>query len=187
MSRTRPFYSFNSHGLSLIELIITVTTLATLVALATPSLTTLMLRNEQTTAANSFLNHFYFARSLAVQKEKHLIICPSEDGKSCIENGNWSRGLIVYEDRKRNGILDPDDPVHGQYILPKNSKISIHSSKARTKVVYHGDGRPSGYNLTLTFCDPEERIEPKALIVNNVGRIRISDHGPGDSPLQCEH
>ncbi|MES9854866.1 MAG: GspH/FimT family pseudopilin [Candidatus Thiodiazotropha sp. L084R] len=185
MSHARPFFILNNRGLTLIELIISLTTLTILIALATPSMLTLMLRSEQTTAVNGFLSHFYLARSLAIQKEQHLVICPSEDGESCMDSGIWSRGLMVFEDIERDGLLDANEPIHGKYILPEASKIAIYSSQYRKKVIYHGDGRPSGYNLTLTFCDPDDRIEPKALIVNNVGRIRISDHGPGGSSLEC--
>ncbi|MES9943192.1 MAG: GspH/FimT family pseudopilin [Candidatus Thiodiazotropha sp. 6PLUC2] len=185
MSHPRLTSALNNRGLTLIELITTLATLTLLIALATPSLLTLTLRTEQTTSVNGFLNHFYLARSLAIQQEQHQVICPSEDGMQCLDQGNWSRGLIVFEDRDRNGILDQTDPIQGKYLIPEESKIEIHSSEYRKRVIYHGDGRPSGYNLTLTFCAPEKQIEPKALIVNNVGRIRISEQGPGGSALKC--
>jgi type IV fimbrial biogenesis protein FimT len=176
-----------NRGLTLIELIIILTVLALLITLGAPSLRNMYLRNEQTVAVNSFLNHFFLARSLAIQRQKHEIICPSEDGLICLENGIWSRGLIIFEDSGRNGVLDPADPIHSHYLLPESSQLEVYSSQHRTRVIYHEDGRPSGYNLTLTFCDPEERIKPKALIVNNVGRIRISDTGPDNLPLNCNN
>lgn len=185
MSHPSPSISLNKQGLTLIELITTLAALTILVALATPSFLTLTLRSEQSSAVNGFLKHFHLARSLAIQRERHQIICPSKDGKTCLDHGRWSQGLIIFEDRDRNGLLDPDDPIHGQYLLPEETKIVIDSNRRNKWVIYHGDGRPSGYNRTLTFCDPEARIEPKALIINNVGRIRISDRGPGDKPLKC--
>ncbi|MES9979383.1 MAG: GspH/FimT family pseudopilin [Candidatus Thiodiazotropha sp. 6PLUC5] len=174
MSHPRLTSALNNRGLTLIELITTLATLTLLIALATPSLLTLTLRTEQTTSVNGFLNHFYLARSLAIQQEQHQVICPSEDGMQCLDQGNWSRGLIVFEDRDRNGILDQTDPIQGKYLIPEESKIEIGPcSEIRI--------RPT----LLTFCAPEKQIEPKALIVNNVGRIRISEQGPGGSALKC--
>jgi type IV fimbrial biogenesis protein FimT len=176
----------NNRGLTLIELIVTLTSLTILVALATPSFLTLTLRSEQSSAIEGFLKHFHLARSLAIQREQHQIICPSKDGKKCLGHDRWSQGLIIFEDRDKNGLQDPDDPIQGKYLLPEETKIAIHSNRHNKWVIYHGDGRPSGYNRTLTFCAPEARIKPKALIINNVGRIRISDKGPGDKPLKCD-
>ena len=178
---------YRSCGLTLVELIVALAVLTLLIAIGVPSLTTLSIRNEQTTSLNGFLSHFYLARSLAIQKEQHIVICPSSDGEGCKEEPIWSAGLIIFEDSKRDGVLAPDEPIVAKYLLPEHAELLIHSSEHRKRVVYHGDGRPSGYNLTLTFCDPKERIEPKALIVNNVGRIRISERGPEDSPLKCGH
>jgi type IV fimbrial biogenesis protein FimT len=176
-----------NRGLTLIELVIILTVLALLITLGAPSLRNMYLRNEQNVAINGFLKHFFLARSLAIQRQKHEIICPSDEGLICLENGIWNRGLIIFEDTERNATLDPLDPVHGKYQLPESSQLEIYSSQHRTQVIYHEDGRPSGYNLTLTFCDPEERIKPKALIVNNVGRIRVSDTGPDGVPLNCNN
>jgi type IV fimbrial biogenesis protein FimT len=181
------YRSHQNCGLTLIELVIALVVLSILISIGAPSLATLSIRNEQTTTLNDFLSHLYLARSLAIQEEKHVVICPSSDGKRCKQYANWSAGLMIFEDSKRDGVLTPDEPILAKYLLPDNATLHIHSSEHRKKVIYHGDGRPSGYNLTLTFCDPKDRIKPKALIVNNVGRVRISELGPKESPLECGH
>jgi type IV fimbrial biogenesis protein FimT len=180
--------TIRNRGLTLIELIIAFTVLAILIAIGTPFLKNLSLKNQHNTAVNGFLSSFYLARSLAIRNEQHEIICPSKDGKSCVDESVWRHGLIGFEDRDKDGVQGPNDPVFSQYLLPEASQLEIFSSEYRKQVIYHGDGRPSGYNLTLTFCAPKEsQIEPKALIVNNVGRVRISDQGPDGSALECGH
>ncbi|MCG7956010.1 MAG: GspH/FimT family pseudopilin [Candidatus Thiodiazotropha endolucinida] len=177
---------YRNYGLTLIEMIVALAVLTILIALGVPSLSTLSIRNEQTTSLNGFLTHFYLARSQAIQQEQHIIICPTSGGERCRDEAIWSDGLIIFEDSQRDGILGPDEPILAKYLLPEHAELTIRSSEHRKRVVYHGDGRPSGYNLTLSFCDPKERIKPKALIVNNVGRIRISERGAGDAPIKCD-
>ncbi|WP_083223307.1 GspH/FimT family pseudopilin [Candidatus Thiodiazotropha endoloripes] len=178
---------YRNCGLTLVEMMVALLVLTILIALGVPSLATLSIRNEQSSSLNGFLSHFYLARSLAIQQEQHIIICPTSSGERCREEAIWSDGLIIFEDSRRDGVLGSDEPILAKYLLPEHSELTIQSSEHRKRVIYHGDGRPSGYNLTLSFCDPKERIEPKALIVNNVGRIRISERGAGDSPLKCDH
>jgi type IV fimbrial biogenesis protein FimT len=186
MARIFLAHPYRYYGLTLIEMIVALAIFTILIAIGVPSLQTLTLKNQQTTSLNDYLHHFYLARSTAIQTEQHIIICPSSDGMQCKDGAIWSPGLILFEDIDRDGVLAPNDPIVAKYQLAENSKILIHTtSDRRNKVVYHGDGRPSGYNLTLTFCDPKNRIKPKALIVNNVGRIRISEHGPKETPLKC--
>jgi type IV fimbrial biogenesis protein FimT len=176
---------YRNFGLTLIEMVIVLSLFTILIAIGTTSLKFLSIRSEQTTSLNSFLSHFYLARSLAIQKEQHIAICPSSDGKRCKQEPIWNTGLIIFEDSNRNRLLDANEPILATHLLAEHSELQITSSEHRQRVIYHADGRPSGYNLTLTFCDPEERIKPKALIVNNVGRIRVSERGPEDTPLKC--
>ncbi|MCU7931721.1 MAG: GspH/FimT family pseudopilin [Candidatus Thiodiazotropha sp. (ex Codakia rugifera)] len=172
-------------GLTLIELVITVTILLTLISFGVPSFRNMIIKNQQRSEINSFVQHFHLARSQAITKETHHILCPSVDGETCLATTDWKRGFILFEDRNRNKIKDRDELLQGSHHPGEWVGINIHSSSGRNRVVYQGDGRPSGYNLTLTFCDPDNLIPPKAVIVNNVGRVRVSEVGPSDSPLSC--
>ena len=174
-----------TQGLTLIDLILSLAILLILITLGVPSMRLISAKSLQTTQVNNFVSHFALARSLAITREQHQILCPSTDGKTCLDRADWSKGLIIFEDTNRNGVQDLNEPLQACHHPAAPSEIEIHSSRNRKRVIYHGDGRPSGYNLTLTFCDPDERIAPKAVIVNNVGRVRVSDSRPDGSPLRC--
>ncbi|MCU7890556.1 MAG: GspH/FimT family pseudopilin [Candidatus Thiodiazotropha sp. (ex Ustalcina ferruginea)] len=172
-------------GLTLIELVITVTILLTLISLGVPSFRNMTIKNQQRSEINSFVHHFHLARSLAITKETHHILCPSVDGETCLGTTDWSQGFILFEDRNRNKTKNQDERLQGSHHPGERVAINIHSSSGRKRVVYQGDGRPSGYNLTLTFCDPDNLVPPKAVIVNNEGRVRVSEVRPSGSPLSC--
>ncbi|MEJ2609972.1 MAG: GspH/FimT family pseudopilin [Candidatus Thiodiazotropha sp.] len=173
------------QGLTLIELIISLTILLILTAIGIPGMQTLRAKNQQTTQINMYVTHFALARSLAITREQHQVICPSLNGESCLDQTDWSEGLIIFEDSDRNGERDADEPLHAWHQPITPSEIKIHSTNGRKLVRYHANGRQTGCNLTITFCEPNDRIAPKAVIVSNMGRVRVSDKSPDGSPLKC--
>ncbi|MET0028211.1 MAG: GspH/FimT family pseudopilin [Candidatus Thiodiazotropha sp.] len=175
-----------ARGLTLTELVTAVSLLSILVSLGVPGLKTMQVKTQQSALINGFSTLFHQARSQAILEETRQILCPSEDNLTCQPGNDWSRGLIQVTDADRNGLADPGEPVIALFNAEKNSEIAIHSSPSRTQVHYLSDGRPSGYNLTLAFCDPQHRVPGKYLIVNNVGRIRVSDRVSRDSSVRCE-
>jgi type IV fimbrial biogenesis protein FimT len=179
------FTPFQIRGLTLVELIVALCIFALLITLGIPSYQKLSVKNQQTSMINSFITHFSLARSLAVKRQAHQMLCPTSDGKTCLDNDNWTQGLIIIQDNNKNRNFDPDEPILGVFQPDSDSKIVVHSTGGRTKVIYHGDGRQSGFNLTLTFCDSSKNVVPKAVIVSNIGRIKSSLRGPGGRALVC--
>ncbi|MES9991000.1 MAG: GspH/FimT family pseudopilin [Candidatus Thiodiazotropha sp.] len=175
----------NKRGFTLLELLITLLISAILISITIPSYRTLMARNLQASEINSFVHHFRLARSLSISKASHHVLCPSSNGENCSPSTDWSHGFILYEDSNQNRVRDPNEVMHGVHQTEHEQNIDIHASQGRNLVVYQDDGRPSGYTTTLTFCDPDSQIPPKAVIVNNVGRVRISDSRWNGNPLIC--
>jgi type IV fimbrial biogenesis protein FimT len=171
-------------GFSLTELLITLCIAAILVSVAVPSFRVLAARNLQASEINSFVHLFRLARSLSISKETRHILCPSSDGESCSPSTDWSHGLILYEDSNSNEIRDPGELLQGAHRPMLETDIEIQSVRRR-QVIYHGDGLPSGYTITLTFCDPDELVPPRAVIVNNMGRVMVSDTRWNGAPLSC--
>ncbi len=172
-------------GFTLTELLITLSIATILIGVGIPSYRALVARNLQASEINSYVHLFHLARSLSITRETHHILCPSSDGESCSQSTDWSRGLILYEDTNRNETRDQNEQLQGVHRPMHESDIEIQSSQGRRLVIYHGDGHSSGYNLTLTFCDPDARIPPRAVVVNNMGRVRVSETRWNGDPLSC--
>jgi type IV fimbrial biogenesis protein FimT len=174
-----------SFGFTLIDLIITLAIALILFSMVIPSFSSLTMKNLQTSEINRIVRHLHLARSLAISKETHHILCPSRDGENCAHFTDWNHGHILFEDSNENGSRDHNELLESAYKPLQDAGIDITTTREDRYVIYHGDGHPSGYNLTLTFCDTENRVPPKAVIVSNLGRVTISETHWDGRPLSC--
>lgn len=47
---------------------------------------------------SSLVSHLEYARQEAVRLEATVTICPSKDGRSCQEGGDWQQGWLIFTD-----------------------------------------------------------------------------------------
>jgi type IV fimbrial biogenesis protein FimT len=174
------------RGFTLIELIVTLAIAAILVTMVIPSFTTLSVKNQQADEVNTLVHHFYLARSLSTANETRYALCPSSDGERCTNSTDWSHGYILFEDTNSDGTRDTSEPLQAAHQPTQDTRLDIGSGEHRNRVVYQADGHPIGYDLTMTFCDPDEQIPPKAVILSNLGRVRVSETNPDGTPLSCD-
>lgn len=86
------------RGFSVIELMIGVAVLAVLVALAVPSLTSVINSNRLAAQANEFVTAVQFARSEAVRLNTAVSVCKSDDGAACSADAGPWEGWITSVD-----------------------------------------------------------------------------------------
>jgi type IV fimbrial biogenesis protein FimT len=140
--------------------------------------------NRITASVNNITTYLHMARSEAVKRGVGVVVCPSTDGIGCSDTIRWDYGLIIYADSNNNRIRDPDEEIL-KYINTDHDSILISSTPGRKKTVYNSHGHVRGYNLTLTFCDSTNLVDPKAVIVSNSGKVRVSSTNSKGGPLNC--
>jgi type IV fimbrial biogenesis protein FimT len=173
------------NGFTLAELIITLALGLILLGIGIPAFHLLAEGSQQTAEINCFVRHLSLARSSAVKTGRDHVLCPSSDLSHCEEQTGWQEGFILFEDRNEDGMRESDERlVHVNRPTGKIA-ISMHSTMGRTHITFRADGRSAGSNLTLTFCDPDGEVPPKAVILSNSGKSRISPTRPDGSPLIC--
>jgi type IV fimbrial biogenesis protein FimT len=174
------------NGLTLIELMSTLTLGAILLGIGIPSFLQLAGSSQQTAEINNFVRHLNLARSSAVKTGRDYVLCPSSDLSHCEDQTGWQMGFILFEDRNEDGTRDSDETLEHVNRPTGKFAIDMHSSSGRTHITFRADGRSAGSNLTLTFCDPEGDVPPKAVILSNSGKARISRTRADGSPLICD-
>ena len=175
----------SKNGFSLIELLITLAAGVILLSIGIPSFQTLAASNQQASEINSFVRHLNLARSLAVKTGRDHVLCPSLDMIWCLEDTVWGKGYILFEDDNENGLRDPREPLRQSSRPLGKIGIDMRSTEGRKQIIYRADGRSVGSNLTLTFCDAGDKAAPRAVILSNTGRARISETKWDGSPLSC--
>ena len=92
----------NQKAFTLVELLVTLSVVAILIAIAAPSFTTQMLNNRSIALGEDFSNAINMARVEAVKRSGRVSICASIDGQVCAGAGAWANGFIVFVDFAAN-------------------------------------------------------------------------------------
>lgn len=86
-----------TEGFTLVELMVTLTVMAILLAIAVPSFRDTIRRNRVSSANNALLSALSYARSEAIDRGQLVTLCPSADAVNCTTGGtSWGAGWMVY-------------------------------------------------------------------------------------------
>lgn len=172
------------RGFTLLELIISLAVLAILLGVAAPSLGDFLRDQRMTTEVNGLVLALNLTRSTAIKSGIRTVICKSADGDHCTNDGTWSQGWIVFEDRDANHDRDSTEAVvwRGN---PESCELNYRGFGSSNYIVYYpiGDVRVNG---TFTFCDERGDDAAKAVIIAKPGRIRVSETSASGDPLTCQ-
>ena len=86
-----------NRGFSLLELMITITVMAILVAIALPNFRDVIYRNQVSSASNAVLAAVNYARSEAITRGQLVSMCPGTKAAGCSAGSKiYDQGWIVY-------------------------------------------------------------------------------------------
>lgn len=165
-----------SRGFTLLELVVTVSVIAILSALALPSFTSTITSNRVVTNVNNFIAVANLARTEAVRRNVPAGVCASSDGATC--GDDWNDGWIVYHHTSatdstpvvlRAGSFSPKDEVTG------------HGFDGDLQFDARGRAKDSG---GLLYKPTDERYEnlQRCVVVSAAGSMTIA---AGDSLASC--
>lgn len=105
------------RGFTLIEVLVTLSIAAVLLAAATPSFQSALERHRVANATNEFVLAFTLARSEALARGARVAVAPQTPAA-------WTQGLRVFIDDNDNGAFDTGDTLL-QTIDPLPAQISV--------------------------------------------------------------
>ena len=161
-----------AHGITIIELMVSLAVVAILSSIAAPSFTSLIQDNRLVTQLNELQASLSFARSEAIKRNNTVSTCRSHDRKSCEGKGDWKNGWLVFVDSDVDSIVDI-----GETILLQHGPISTNNTITfnRSRIIYNGDGTArGGSNGTFTFCDQRGISSARGIVISNTGRARLA-------------
>ena len=167
-SRCKGPYSQGPYGFTLIELMITIAVAAILFSFFVPQFSTITQNARMTQARNGLFTAFQLARTEAITRQRHVVVCASADGERC--SGAWNTGSLVFVDANRNRQRESNEVLLTQFSPDSFNNLSVQGSRSLTS--FGPDGRSGGSNQTLAFCAPG-RADGLSVVISNAGRIRM--------------
>jgi type IV fimbrial biogenesis protein FimT len=169
-------------GLTLPELLISLSIVSTLTVGAVTHVDALIQQNRMTTEVNSFVAALQLARSEAVKHGRRVVLCPSRDNFNCGAGSDWTRGWMLFASADREH--DPDEPLL-RTGSPLAAGIDMHSGNRRKRIVYQPDGSSGGTNSAFTFCDSRRKARPRVICLANSGRPRLTHRRCDGTVISC--
>lgn len=164
-----------SHGLTLVELLIVLAIAAALVVVVTPDLRDMIRRYRLEAAATDLFGAIDLTRSQAIARGSRVQLVPLEAG-----GANWSSGWIVFVDADGDRRPGPAEEViasHGP--LPEGIVISFNftSNKLPYYIAYNGAGRSCSYSSSMAArwgsLSLHQDGQIRRIRINMLGRARI--------------
>ncbi|MFD2753024.1 GspH/FimT family pseudopilin [Comamonas terrae] len=167
-----------SHGVTSIELLITLAILGVLAALAAPGFKPLIDRWRIRQVTEGLKAALYFARSEAIKRGGNITIqkLPNKTGNcnTAIDTSDWDCGWLVCLDSNNDGTCAAKEVVLQRYDAPANVQITRTSGSASIKFNRWGlvDGKWPGFSLVPMN---QSTMNPAALglCMSSGGRIRV--------------
>lgn len=160
-----------NRGFTLYELLLTIVLIAIITSIAIPSFSASVARQRQRVEINALFHAIHQARKESIMRRRVVSICPSPDGQTCSPSRDWSDGWILFENKDRDSPprIDAGEPLLRQHRVSENVQISANRQGFTLRATFL-----RATNGTFVFCDPEDRITPKALVVSYTGRPRVA-------------
>ncbi|WP_417760464.1 GspH/FimT family pseudopilin [Shewanella sp.] len=161
----------SSCGFTLVELMVTICVASIILGIGVPSLKSLMAHYQASTTLQQLRQAIWLARNQAISYGARTTLCHLENN-NCNQN-LWQQGVTVFVDI--NGNFQKDD---GEPVLYESGEFGGEAdiSFNRQAIRFLPTGLASGMNGTLSYCPQESGVDAQAIIVNQAGRIHLSDN-----------
>ncbi len=120
-------------GFTVLELMITLVISALLLVIAIPGFQNLIHSSMLSAGANTFSASLNLARARAVMSRRNVRMCPSTNGTSCVNDGSWTGGWILFQDDNGNGLPSTSELLQARGAW--DSRISLTTPAAFTQYI----------------------------------------------------
>lgn len=199
---------YGSAGVTLVELLVTLTVMAILTTLAVPLFTSTMRRSNVTSAINALSSDIQFARGEAASQHRFVSICRSTTGTSCSVGTSspydYDVGWIVYSyDVKAAGanqsyaagtanmqLLRVTPQARGASIRATDTKVisfnqtgQLVASGTRTQLAFAACARDGTSDMSSTLGNNLAGTQGSLLTLRASGSIAVT---PLSLTSKCE-
>jgi len=169
-----------SRGLTIIELMVTVTVLAILLAIGLPEMRSFIVSNRLSSDVKGFVGLVNYARSEAITRNQSVVICPkSNSAITCQSSQFWGEYEIqAFVDVNGNGERNTSDIL--LKTLPAVDPTSLERGFVRTatgKIIFRSVGLSTDtHSFDIWAKSSDAAYESKygrRVCISRPGRVRV--------------
>lgn len=153
-SKSNGSSSKRSQGFSLVELMVAITILGVLLAIALPGFQSFVTSNRLTAQINELVGDLSLARNESSTRGRNVNVCIAASATACATSGtDWAGGRLIWVDTNGNGALDSGNSEIIKYTAPLEGGVSLITSGPLV-TFRPGGGLTTASTMTFTLCAP---------------------------------
>jgi len=184
-----PSASKRVTGFTLIELMVTLSLAAILMAIAVPNMRTFIQNNRLTAAANDLLRSFQLARTEAIKRQQNVVVCASADPTAANPSCSYGQfsGWIVFQDTNSDWQAGGGEPILERHGLIDSSIFVRIDNDGIESYGSSGFANPAGAKTptrNVVICDSRgiqlvgANSTARAFLITATGRAHVSKDNP---------
>jgi type IV fimbrial biogenesis protein FimT len=156
-------------GVTLIELMITVSIVAVILAFVGPSVQSILIKNRMVAEINETSSLIQYARHHAIDEQAQVVICPSTDYSVC--STDWNDPKIVFIDDDDNSIRGATEEL--LVTIGATSETSLMTNT--TDIIKFSETGEANLATEILLCHKDgEAGYARSLSVTLQGRVKMS-------------
>ena len=165
------------RGFNLLELLIAISILGVITALAVPSFQSISINSNLSTETNDLVSSLRYARSEAAKQGLNVTVCSANAGlTACSGSADWSTGWLVVDS---GGTV-----LNVREALAADTATEMDIVGGTGAIVFNRNGFSSSAR-TIKLCGPENSAQrARGVIVSVDGRVRLATDSNNNSIVE---
>ena len=158
-------------GVTLIELLVTLSIAVILMAIAVPGFQDFFRRNRIDSSVSELMGALNYARSEAIRRGVRVSICRSGTGANCTTTQPWQEGWIVFTNPNDDNNVDAGEEImRVHHALPAGVTLNTDFTN---RITYQPDGRITNSVGGSFFLCHGGTTDARRIVVIGTGRARV--------------
>lgn len=167
-------------GFTLVELMVAITILGILAAMALPSMEQFVTKTKVNAIARDFTNSLAYARNEAISRSTRIVLCPRSTTNMCHDTQYWGQfGWVMFVDKNYNNVRDAGEELIRAYdaVDPTGNRYRLVNQSPSKFVRFNADGNTGQLAATfdLTVSGSSDAPE-RSICIAVTGRARVIDY-----------
>lgn len=179
----------HQKGVTLIELMITISIIAIILTSVAPSIQSILIKNRIVAEINELSSLIQYARHQAIDEQAQIIVCPSTDYENC--GTDWNDPKIVFIDTNNDGARND---ASEELLVASTAIASTHIMTGPAITLQFEDTGEANVSSEILLCHDNKDAEyARSLSITLQGRVKMSTDSDRDgvnenaagTPLSC--